>query len=124
VRLHAADNKDWLILEGFRVGRIETIHPWDVGPDRPLSQFWRAWRREAERGNPYWDEEAQGMAYKLTLMSGRGPLGDRNDITSSRPSVDALLGFGEADPDTINSASLRAFIMEFHSLRRHTLTTS
>ena len=108
VRLHAAGNEDWLILDGFRVGRVETIHTWVAGPDHSLDQFWRVWSREAEHGNPYGNEEAQKMAYKVTLMSGRGPLGHKDDITPSRPSVDTLLGFRDADPDTTNPDQLRA----------------
>ncbi|KAI9770503.1 MAG: hypothetical protein M1839_003184 [Geoglossum umbratile] len=100
VRLHAADNKDWLILDGFRMGRVKTIVPWPASSDHMLDQFWQAWNRETEHGNPYGNEEAQKMAYKVTLMSGRGPLSYKDDITPSRPSVDRLLGFRGVDPDT------------------------
>ena len=92
MRLHAAGNEDWLILDGFTVGRVETIHTWVAGPDYSLDQFWRVWSREAEYSNPYGNEEAQKMAYKVILMLGRGPLGHKDDITLSRPSVDTLLG--------------------------------
>jgi len=48
------------------------------------------------------------MAYKVILMLGRGPLGYKDDITLSRPSVDILLGFRDADPNTTNFNQLRA----------------
>lgn len=92
VRLYIANNENWLII-GFRVGRIETVCDWAGGQDAILNQFWPVWSREAEHGNPCGDEQAQKMAYKVTLMSGRGPLGDKDDLTPSRPSVDAVIGF-------------------------------
>ena len=100
VRLHEGDNKNWLILEGFIIGRVETICLWATDPGHSLGQFWPVWTREAEHGNPYGNEEAQKLAYKVTLMSGRGPLGYKDDVTPSRSSVDALLGFRNLDPTT------------------------
>jgi hypothetical protein len=95
VVLCANDNEDFLILGGFRVGRIETSINWAEVPwNQFWKQFWLVWIREAGHSSPYGDEEAQKMAYKVTLMSGRGPLGDKDDITPSRPSVDAIVGFG------------------------------
>jgi hypothetical protein len=47
------------------------------------------------------------MAYKVTLMSGRGPLGDKDDITPSCPSVDAMLGFGDAQIVDLAKAGAR-----------------
>jgi len=48
------------------------------------------------------------MAYKVTLMSGRGPLGDKDDITPSRPSVDTIVGFGGASlVDLANAGGIR-----------------
>jgi len=79
VMLYATDNEDFLILGGFRVGRIKTSIKWDKAP---LNQFWPVWIREAGHSNPYGDEEAQKLAYKVTLMSGRGPLQGKDPLSS------------------------------------------
>ncbi len=83
-----------MILDGFRVGRVETTCNWSKEPGAGLDQFWQVWCREAKYGNQYGDEEAQKTAYKGTLMSGRGALGDKDDVTLSSPSVDGILHFG------------------------------
>jgi hypothetical protein len=103
VRLHECDNEDWLILDGFTVARIETICQWTTGTGLSLGQFWPAWTREAEHGNPYGNGEAQKLAYKVTLMSGRGPLGYKDDVTPSRAIVDSILGFRPADPGCVDA---------------------
>jgi len=108
VGLHPGDNENWLTLDGFTVGRAETIYTWVAGPGYSLGQFWPIWSREAEHGNPYGNEEAQKMAYKITLMSGRGPFGYKDDITSSRTIVESLLGFRDAVLDTSDIEQVKA----------------
>jgi Heterokaryon incompatibility protein (HET) len=90
VSLYAADDDDLLILDGFQVDAIEA-----TCERLPLSQFWSIWDREAKHRNPYGDEHAQRMAYKGTMVCGRGPYGRKDDITNLR-GVDVRLGFDNA----------------------------